>query len=186
MPKFGVLEYFPLQILSFQDLQEVMDSVIEEYSQDWETKVAEREWRKLAGDVREALLEAFLVGPPAKQTWLAKVAQRLADNEKRRSRRALREIRVGYISLLDQIYGAIFRHVLRRVPTAVSSGSGQFYLSRISMPRYARVRATDVKPALEEVMEFIYLGGPRIDVDFFWQPLGSSLDVSPRRQQHIE
>jgi len=184
MAPYGTLEYFPLQLFSFEDLQAILDDVIANFPQEWQTKVAERQWRKLAGLVREALLDAFLVGPRAKERWLREVDEVLARNEQKRSKRALLEIRIGYIHLLDRIYGATFRHVIRRVPTAVVGGPGRYRLEILNMFRYARVRHT-AKTALEQLMEFIHMGGPRFEMRYSWQPMGEDVDMEEARQWRL-
>jgi hypothetical protein len=186
MPRRDVLENHPLQLLAFEDLEAILEEMVNSFPQEWKTKVAQQEWHKMAGLVREALLDAYLMGPAVENEWQARVAQEWQRIEEKCSAPVVREVRIGYLRLLDRTYGALYRHVLRRVPTAVYSASGVFQLSRLLYYRYARVRAAE-KPPLQELMELLYEGtGLQIELEFSWKPLGDSLgeDSSWRRRMN--
>jgi hypothetical protein len=186
MPRYDALENHPLQLFSYEDLQAILDEMLNNFPQEWHTKVAEKEWRKLADMVRKALEEAYLRGPAAKDVWLPRIAAEWTRIEGKRSVRVVTEVRIGYLRLVDRLYGAIYRHVLRRVPTSVHSRAGVFHLSRLLYYRYARVRDTD-KPALQELMELLYEGsGLKIELEFSWKPIGDGLgdDASWRRRMN--
>jgi hypothetical protein len=187
MPRYDVLENHPLQLLSYEDLQAILDEMLNDFPQEWHTKVAGKEWRKLAGLVRKALEDAYLRGAAAKGDWLPRVATEWARIEEKRSARVVTEVRIGYLRLLDRTYGAIYRHVLRRVPTAVHGGTGVFHLSRLLYYRNARVSDAD-RPALQELMELLYEGTDlKIELEFSWKPIGDGLgEEAPWRRRMNE
>lgn len=187
MPRHEVLENHPLQLLAFEDLQAILEEMVGSFPQEWKTKAAQQEWRKLAGLVQEALLDAYLVGPAAENEWQARVAQEWQRIEEKCSAPVVREVRIGYLRLLDRTYGAIYRQVLRRVPTAVYSATGVFHLSRLLYYRYARVRAAD-KPPLQQLMELLYEGTElHMELEFTWKPIGDSLgEETPWRRRMNE
>ena len=175
MPRYNLVEHCPLQILSFENLQQIVSEEINTYPGEWHTKVARQAWRRIAHLVQEAMLDAFRRGAAAGAEWPQRVGEELQRVEQRHRSDVVREVHQTYIELLDRIYGAIYRHVLRNVPTAVRGGSGHFHLSRLVIYRYARLRDAD-KPALRELMELIYEGsGLKIEAEFSWQPLGDGL-----------
>jgi len=192
MPRYGVLENFPLQLLSYEDLKAILAEVVPSSPRKWSTPRAEEEWGRLCGEVQEALHDAYLLGPAAKGKWLHPVADHLARIDRHYTAPEATEIRIAYLSLLDRVYGATLRHVLRRMPTALCSASGHFRVSRLLMFRYSRIRETEEKPALEELMEFLYLGGPRFEMEWSWSPLGSEIEeeedeeVMERRRRRRE
>lgn len=172
MTKYSTLEWCPLQILSLEDLQVVVEEAIDSFSdREWGTKRAEREWRKLVGYVQGALDDAYMRGLAATDSWLQLVEEELQRVEDTASKRVKREVRLTYFDLLDRIYGGIFRHTLRRVPTCLPTQQGNFALGRITIFRCTRLRDTE-KPALEQLLEFIYRGGPRFELEFGWRPMG--------------
>ncbi len=186
MPRYELMENHPLQMLSFEDLQAIVADVVETLPHEWKTKVANREWRKLVKLVGDALEDAYLLGPVAKETWLPKVAEEFRRIEEKRSPGVRREVRIAYEQLLDRIYGAILRHSLRRVSTVVCGEHGELYLSRLLVARTARL-ANASHPSIEELIEFIYMGGPRFEVEFSWEPLGDGLaDGRPERRRRID
>jgi hypothetical protein len=178
MPKHNLLEHCPLQILSYENLRQIVSDQVNTYPGEWHTQVARREWRRVAQVAQEALLDAFRRGAAACATWLPRMAAELARIELRHRANVVKEIYQTYIELLDRIHGAIYRHILRNVPTAVHGSTGHFYISRLVIYRYPRVRDAE-KPALQELMELIYEGsGLKIEAEFSWQPLGDVLDQS--------
>ncbi len=168
------LEYFPEQLLTLDAMRTIFRQVRETFTWSWPNKRAEREWRRLAGMVLEALEEAFIWGAVVKGRWVGRIHDRLAALESGKGKasvRTVREVRAAYITFLDRLYGAIFRHVLAHMPTALPTEVGYFHLSQVVVFRYARLRDAE-KPALEELLEFLYLGGPRFEMVFSWQPPG--------------
>ncbi len=170
MPQVEVVEHFPLQLISYEDIQQIIDEAAD-MPLAWRTKVAAREWCKLTGHVHLALRDAYLLGVAARDKWLPRVESEWHRIEEKRSSKVVAEVRAAYVQFLDRVYGATYRHVLRRVPTAVYSSTGHFYLSRLLFYRHARVRDTE-KSALQEVMELFYEGsGLRLELEFSWQPM---------------
>ncbi len=174
MPRYELMENHPLQMLSFEDLQAIVDDVVEALPHEWKAKVAAREWRKLADLARSALEDAYLIGPVAKEKWLPKIAAELRRIEDKRSPRVRREVRIAFEQLLDRIYGSVHRHSLRRAATVIGGENGQLYLTRLMAVRTARLGNAN-HPSIEELMEFIYMGGPRLEIEFSWEPLGDGL-----------
>lgn len=172
MPTYGVLESFPLQILTFDDLQEVLAEALVDFPVEIPAGKAKRAWQELAEWVGEALSDAFLHGAEAKERWVPRIEDRVQGLEGVLPNDQGKSIRIAYLALLDRVYGGVFRHALRQMPTALCGGQGgHFCLRRVTMFRYARVRDTD-KRALEQVMEFLYQGGPRFEMGFSWQAPG--------------
>jgi len=185
MSRYDLLEHCPLQILSYENLRQIVSNEIHTYPADWHTKVARQRWHRLAGMVQEALEDAFRRGAAACATWLPQVAEQLEQIAQRHRPDVVREIRQNYIELLDRIHGAIYRHVLRSAPTAIHTSTGHFYLSRLVIYRQTRVRDAD-KPALQEVMELVYEGSAlKIEAEFSWQPLGDGLGQAGLQRRRV-
>lgn len=174
MPKSELFENFPLQMISYDDLQQILDEADVPLPE--EAAEAAEDWGKLCGYVRQAVRDAYLLGAVARDKWLP-----LMDGEWRRIAEAraegiVTELRAAYVQFLDRIYGATYRHVLRRAPTALLCSTGQFYLSRLLFYRYPRVRDAG-KPPLQEVMELFYDGSElRLELEFSWKPLGEQAE----------
>jgi hypothetical protein len=207
MVRYELLENFPLQVFSYADLQEILNEAEADLPQEWPTKAATREWQNLVKDVRQALSEVFVYGPGVKKEWRDKVQERLDEiagnpdssetpgnrppataeqprgKRKRRRRVSIevaREMRIAYLNLLDRIYGAILRHVLRHMPTSVVAGTGYFYLSWLDMFRYTHVHATEAKSALEQLLDIMH-EGLRVGLGYSWKPLGEGLEEPDSR-----
>jgi len=180
MVRYDVIEWFPDQILSLEGLRDLLEEVTRTFAWPWSSKRAEREWRRLAEMVREAMEETFILGVEAKERWLPRIHDCLENLESKKgiSERGRRDVRAAYITFLDRIYGAIFRHVLLHMPTALCTEAGHFRLNELVVFRYARLRDGE-KPALEELLEFLYLGGPRFEMLFSWKPLGGKEEEEP-------
>lgn len=172
MPQYDLLEYCPLQMLSYEHLREIVANEIDAFKeQEWHTKVARQGWQRLAQIVQDAMLDAFRRGVAAGATWLPRAAEELERIETRHRADVVREVHQTYMELLDRIYGAIFRHILRNLPTAVLSSTGYLHLSRLVIYRYPRLRNAN-KPALQELMELVYEGSElKIEAEYSWQPL---------------
>jgi hypothetical protein len=184
MPQ-DLFEHCPLQILCYEDLRGILSNEINTYPGDWHTKVARQRWRRLARIVEDAMLDAFRRGRAACGTWLPRLAEELERIEARHRTDVVREIYQTYMELLDRIYGAIYRHVLHNVPTAVVGTTGRLHLSRLVIYRYARLRNAD-KPALQELMELVYEGTElKMEAEFSWQPLGEGLGQPDSWQRRV-
>lgn len=183
MARYEMIEYFPFQILSFEELRQIVQQIRENFTWSWSNKRAEREWRRLAEMIQEALEEVFIRGRAAQDRWLSQIHDRLAaleSGKKKAAARTVRDVRAAYIALLDRLYGAIFRHVLVHMPTALFTEAGHLHLSQVVVYRYARLRDAE-KSALEQLLELIYRGGPRFEMVFSWQPLGGRGEETPLR-----
>lgn len=180
MSRSDLLEYFPDQILTLDEMRKIFRQVLEAFTWPWPNKEAEEEWFQLAELIRQALEEAFIWGTAAKDKWVPRIRERLPALESGEEVSARQAVRAAYIAFLDRIYGAIFRHVLSHMPTALCTEMGHFHLSQVVVYRYARLRDTE-KSALEQLLEFIYRGGPRFEMVFSWKPLGGGGEEVPLR-----
>ena len=184
MPKYDLMEHCPLQILSFENVRQIVAEEVNTFPGEWHTKVARREWRKVAFLAQDALLDAFRRGAAARDKWLTRLADEFKRIEQRHRSDVVDEIYQTYVELLDRIHGSIYRHILRHAPTAVFSSTGHLYLSRLVIYRNARLRDAE-KPALQELMELVYDGsGLKIEAEFSWQPLsdGTGQEAGWRRR----
>ncbi len=180
MARFGLLECFPEQILPLEAVQAIFREVIQAFAWAWPSPRAEQEWHQLAELTRKALEEVFIWGEAAKDKWVSRIQERLPALESGEEDSAQRAVRAAYITFLDRIYGAIFRHVLSHMPTALFTEVGHFHLSQVVVYRYARLRDTE-KSALEQLLELIYRGGPRFEMVFSWKPLEGGGEEVPLR-----
>lgn len=182
MVRHDVIDWFPHQILTLDELQGIIQQTREAFVWPWPNKRAEREWERLADLVQEALEEVFIWGAKAKDEYLRQVHDRCEalKGGKKKASTTIRAVWAAYVTFLDRIYGAIFRHVLSHLPTALCTEVGHFHLSQVVIYRYTRLRDTE-KTALEQLLEFIYQGGPRFEMVFSWQPLGGGKEELPLR-----
>ncbi|MGB9723814.1 MAG: hypothetical protein ACP5OO_09740 [Chloroflexia bacterium] len=181
MVQYEAMDWFPHQILTLQELQSIIQQARASLAGPWPNRRSEREWNRLAGLVQEALEEVFLWGSRAKDEHLRRVHdyfESLKGGKKKASAGTLQAVRAAYVTFLDRIYGAIFRHVLLHLPTALCTEVGHFHLSQVVIFRYARLRDAE-KSGLEELLEFFYLGGPRFEMIFSWTPLGAREEKEP-------
>ena len=185
MPKHNLLDHCPLQIISYENLDQPVANEIDTYPGEWHTKVARQEWRKLARLVQEALLDAFRRGAAAWPVWRHRVADELQRIQLRRRSDVVQEIYQTYIELLDRIYGALYRHILHNVPTSIPCGTGRLQISRVVINRYPRLRDAG-KPALQELLELVYEGSAlQVQAEYSWEPLGDGLDPSGRWKRRV-
>ncbi len=84
MVQYDLLENYPAQVLTYQDLEAILGQVEAELPPpEWPTESkrtaeqATREWEKLAAAVREALETVFVYGPAAKKRCQEKVEAQL-------------------------------------------------------------------------------------------------------------
>jgi hypothetical protein len=166
MTNFQVMDHFPLQIIAYDDLMVMVDEVTDLFKE-WTHRQAKEEWQQLAQWAKEALGEAFLQGHVSKDQWIPKVTKALDEIKENHPPEVSKEVQIAYLALLDCIYNAILRHVLRNLPTSLCCTEGTFALSQVKFWRYSRIRDTD-KPALEQLMELLYQGGPRFEMEFKW------------------
>ncbi len=181
MPRSELLENFPLQMISYADVQQILDDA--DLPLTWEDAEAQEEWARLAGCVRQAIHDAYLQGAAAQDKWLPLLEREWLRIAGTRAEGIITALRAAYVQFLDRIYGATYRHVLRRVPTALLCSTGHFYLSRLLFYRHARVRDAD-KPALQAVLELFYEGSElRLELEFSWKPMGEQAEGErPRRR----
>ncbi len=167
-----LLECFPDQILPLDAVQSIFQEVLKTFTWRWPDPSAKQEWHQLVELTRKALEETFIWGEAAKDKWVSRIQGRLPVPESGEEENSVqRAVRAAYTTFLDRIYGAIFRHVLSHMPTALFTEVGHFHLSQVVVYRYARLRDTE-KSALEQLLELIYRGGPRFEMVFSWRPLG--------------
>lgn len=180
MMRTDLLEYFPDQILPLDAVQTIFQQVFEAFTWPWPSPQAKQEWRQLAELTREALEETSIWGMAAKDKWVPRIQERLPALESEEKDSVRRAVRAAYIAFLDRLYGAIFRHVLSHLPTALYTEVGYLHLSQVVVYRYARLRDTE-KSALEQLLELIYQGGPRFEMVFSWHPPGGEEEEAPLR-----
>lgn len=194
MSFYSLLENFPLQMCGLDDLQTIVEEAIAGCSTALRNPLAEGRWRELAGLVQDALRQVFLGGTAARQRAVEPVNAALRRLEERMAAGEISpeewaEIQCGYLELLESLHGAFFRHLLRRLPTALVGGEGHFTLDRVRFVRYSRLHDKEQgKPTLERLLEFICQGGPQFEVEFVWEPLGKGLAEreSPERRRRPE
>jgi len=167
----SVIEYFPLQMFTLEDLRAILDLALNPSTNSCTSERVKQEWQILAIWVREALFDAYLHGPSSLGRWVPRINQHMEELEQQCSHEEACEIHATFLCALDRVYGAIFRHVLRRMPTAINNGQGYMVLDKITFYRYARLKDTE-KPALEQLMEILFRGGPHFRLEFKWRTPG--------------
>lgn len=164
----SVIEYFPLQMLTLEDLQAILDLAFNPSPNSCPAERVKQEWQILVNWVQEALVDAFLRGPPSLERWVPRINRHMEEIEQQCTYEETCKIQGAFLCALDRVYGAIFRHVLRRMPTAIDNGQGYLVLDKITFYRYARLKDTE-KPALEQIMELLFRGGPHFRLEFKWR-----------------
>ena len=179
----SLIQRFPLQLLSYQDLQEAIDEAAQGVLPAGASSEVADAWTGLAQQVRNVLAEAFLSGAPAALPVAQQVEALLAQLDSRMGAESWQALRVAYRTFLDRIYGALFQHVVHQVPTSTFTAAGQFYLGGLVVSRQAWLPRG--RSALQTLIQLLDDGGFRLELEFGWRPLGEPQAAeSPRPQRH--
>lgn len=181
MSRRTLMEYCPLQILSYEDIGKLNDCVLTDLERqglpDKLPAAVQPVWGQVTEMVGQALLDARLFGSTKGLEWITRI-----DNELREWQTVLgdddyRSLRIAYMDYLDSLYGAILHHALSHLPLSVMMPMAQLQLYRVSFWRYTMVKNASEKNdpqkgALEQVIEMMYNGGGRFELDFEVKMLG--------------
>ncbi len=159
-------DQFSLQLFSFQDLQEILEEIVGGIEPS--PGEAAQKWQELCQYLQNAVYDAYLYGPAAKEEWGPLISTWL-DALRQTNPETARTVQITYITFLDRVYNAIIRNVLRHVSSNLCCPWGTLSLHQVNIWRYGRVRETEHKTALEQIIELIYQGGPRFEMEFCWQ-----------------
>ncbi len=166
-----VLQHFPLQLLSYQDLLEAIEQAAQTILDPGSPPELAEPLRGLLAEIRGALMQVYLDGASARMRGLERVEQLLAQVETSLGPDHRRELRLAYITLLDRIYGALFLQVVRHTPTAMCTPEGHFSLGGVLLSRQARLPHGE-RSALETLMRLLEDGAFRLELEYRWEPLG--------------
>ncbi|MBN1484620.1 MAG: hypothetical protein JXA37_07850 [Chloroflexia bacterium] len=174
-----IIEYFPLQIMSHEQLEELVQQAREETkrSRFGQGKLKKEDqpicdiWEGLAEHVAQAVLDTHLYGEGAPKNWRQIVESELGSMETTYSDEICRQVRALYKNYLDALYGILQRHTLRNIPTGLYSTQGYLVLRGVRFFRYTMLRDTPEKSSLAQLLEIMYKGGFRFELEFDFKPL---------------
>jgi len=175
MSRGNLMEYCPLQVLSYEDTEKLVAGVRDEMERkDVPARLpaaVRPAWNEVTAMVRQALLDARLFGAPTGHAWITRIEDRMDHWQTALGADDYRALRIAYMDYLDSLYGAILRHALSHMPLSVMMPMAQLRLYRVSLYRYTMVKnaadgAGSSKGALEQVVEMMYNGGGRFELDF--------------------
>lgn len=175
-----LLQHFPLQLLSRQDLLVAVEQAAEGVLGPSPHPGVAAAWPELLEGVRHALVEGYLYGPSVRSREVQRVEELLARLEQPLDPDPRRQLRFAYVTLLDRIYGALFLQVVRNAPTATYTPDGHFSLAGLYISRQARLPHGERSP-LDALLHLLEEGAFRLDLDFAWRPLGATAAGEPPR-----
>ena len=172
----SLVENFPCQVLSLQDIEGILMEVLGALPVSGPdgaplSEAALQRWQVLSGRVRRAFRQAALYGAPMVARWGVRLDRSLQWTDRRLPEGEAVALRRAYLDYLDRIYCAVFRRCLLQTGTALCSPQGHFVLERVRFYRHTRVPA-DIVNALADLLTFLLEGGPRLEVEFIWKPIG--------------
>jgi len=175
MPRGNLMEYCPMQILSYEDIAEIVGCVNKQFKRkkvlDKLPDAARPAWDQVSGMILQALQDARLFGAQKAREWVTHIDSELNQWQANLGDDDYRLLRIVYMNYLDSLYGAILHHTLTHLPLSVMMPMAQLRMYRVSIWRYTMVKNTSdkdepLKGALEQVIEMMYSGGGRFELDF--------------------